>query len=61
MLGPWREEGCSLDVDKARQIALQKQAEIRQCGPESAAGMSESLERKVSRVIDRARKALVER
>ena len=60
MLRPWIEEECPLDADKARQIALQKQSEMQLCRLESV-GMSESLEREVSHVINRARKALVER
>jgi len=54
MLRPWMEEGRHLDVDKARGMAL----EIQHRSAEPV-GMSESLEREVLSVIERARKALV--
>lgn len=54
MLRPWMEEGCHLDVDKARGMAL----EIQHRSAEPV-GMSESLEREVLGIIERARKALV--
>ena len=58
MLRPWMEDGCRLDSDRAREMALQAQLEMKQHGPETD-GMSESLEREVLGVIKRARKALV--
>ena len=54
MVRPWMEDGCRLDVDKARAMVL----EIQQRGAEPA-GMSEVLEREVLRVIDRARQLLI--
>jgi trimethylamine--corrinoid protein Co-methyltransferase len=57
MLGPWMEAGRQLDADRARDIALQVRSTMRQgdAGPT----MSETLERAVLQVINRARKALV--
>ena len=57
MLRPWLEGDRRLDVDVAREMALQVQLEVQQHGPEPA--MSESLENEVLRVIEQARKALV--
>jgi hypothetical protein len=54
MLGPWLEGERCLDADKARELAL----EIERRGVDRS-GMSESLERVVLGVIERARKALV--
>jgi trimethylamine--corrinoid protein Co-methyltransferase len=54
MLRPWMEGGCQLDVDQARELALEIQ------GVEArATGMSEGLEREVLGVIERARQSLV--
>jgi len=53
-LRPWMETGCQLDVDRARETAL----EMQRRGPGSPA-MSEPLERKVLGIIERARKALL--
>ncbi len=58
MLRPWMDAGRQLDVDKAREVALEVQSEARRRGLES--GMSEALEREVLRVIGRAKRALVE-
>jgi trimethylamine---corrinoid protein Co-methyltransferase len=57
MLRPWLEGDRRLDVDVAREMALQVQLEVQQHGPEPA--MSGSLENEVLRVIEQARKALV--
>ena len=54
MVRPWMEDGRRLDVDKAREVAL----ELQRRGPEPA-GMSESLERQVLCVIDKARQSLI--
>ncbi len=53
MVRPWLEGGCRLDVDKARELAL----ELRQHALEPV-GTSESLEREILRVIERAGQAL---
>jgi len=53
MLRPWMEKGKSLDVDRAREIAL----EIQRRGAEPS-GMSEALEREVLRIIERAKEDL---
>ena len=58
MLGAWQQEGCPLDVDRAREIALQAQAEERK---RPWQGMSETLEREVLRIIEQARQALARR
>lgn len=55
MLRAWMDEGSKLDVDKARELALEVQAQE----PEPS-HMSESLEREVLLVIEKAREALVE-
>lgn len=57
MLVPWMEKGSHLDVDAAREMALQVQAEVREGGREPV-GMPASLEREVLGIIERARKAL---
>ena len=54
MLRPWMDAGSPLDVDKARDIAL----EVQHQGT-TYPGMSESLEREVLRVIDQAKQAMV--
>jgi trimethylamine--corrinoid protein Co-methyltransferase len=54
MVRPWMAEGCQLDVDKAREVALEVQGH----GVEPT-DMSESLERDVLRVIGRATQALI--
>jgi trimethylamine--corrinoid protein Co-methyltransferase len=58
MLRPWMESGRGLDVDRARDLALEVQADVRQRGLENV-GMSESLEREVLRVIRQAEQVLV--
>jgi len=58
MLRPWMDGGRGLDVDRARDLALEVQAGMQQRGLENG-GMSESLEREVLGVIGRAKKALV--
>jgi trimethylamine--corrinoid protein Co-methyltransferase len=57
MLRPWLEGDRRLDVDVARERALQVQLEVQQHGPEPA--MSTSLESEVLRIIEQARRALV--
>jgi len=57
MLRPWMEDGCRLDVDQAREVALQVLSEVRQRGLDPGE-MSASLERGVLDVIERARQAL---
>jgi trimethylamine--corrinoid protein Co-methyltransferase len=57
MLRPWIEAGSRTDVDKAREIALQMQQDIRQRGYESQ--MSEPFEREAGQIIERARRTLV--
>jgi trimethylamine--corrinoid protein Co-methyltransferase len=57
MLRPWLEGDQRLDVDRAREKALQIHSEMRQQVPEPA--MSASLENEVLRIIERARIALV--
>lgn len=53
MLGPWMEDGCRLDVDRAREVAL---SAARESSPEPGSGaMSEALEREVLRIIASAR------
>lgn len=54
MVKPWLAEGGHLDMDKAREMAL----ELQRCERQPS-GMSETLEREVLQVIERARKALV--
>jgi len=54
MLRPWMEEGCQLDVDRARELALEVQGR----GVE-VAGMSEGLEREVLGIIEGAKEALL--
>jgi trimethylamine--corrinoid protein Co-methyltransferase len=54
MLQPWMEGDRQIDVDRAREIALQ----IQEYAVEPA-GMSESLEREVLDIIERAKKALI--
>ncbi len=54
MVRPWMEEGRRLDVDKAREMALDLQKRRLE-----SPGMSEALERDVLHVIERARQALV--
>ena len=56
MLRPWMEGGRGLDVDRARELALEVQADVRQRGLENE-GRSESLEREVLRIIEDARQA----
>jgi trimethylamine--corrinoid protein Co-methyltransferase len=53
MLVRWMEDGHRLDVDMAREQALQFQSEMKQRGAQSS-GMSASLERDVLHVIERA-------
>ncbi|MCJ7737687.1 MAG: trimethylamine methyltransferase family protein, partial [Anaerolineae bacterium] len=57
MLQQWMETGRQLDVDRAREIAVQLRKQIEQRGPEES--MSGTLEREVLKVIERARQALV--
>jgi hypothetical protein len=57
MLRPWLESASRLDVDKARDIALQLQAELRQQPPEPA--ISQSLESEVLQIIAHAGRELV--
>jgi len=57
MLRPWLESDSRLDVDLAREMALQVQSEMQGGGPEPA--MSDSLESEVLRIIAQAHKALV--
>jgi trimethylamine--corrinoid protein Co-methyltransferase len=57
MLRPWIEDGSRLDVDVARERALQIQSEMQRHVPEPA--LSTSLEREVLAIIERARQALV--
>jgi trimethylamine--corrinoid protein Co-methyltransferase len=56
MLGPWLEDGCHLDVDKARDVVLAfHDRKVDQTN------MPDWLEREVLNVIDRAKKALINR
>jgi trimethylamine:corrinoid methyltransferase-like protein len=57
MLRPWLEGDRRLDVDVAREIALEVQSEMKRHSLEPA--MSDSLEREALRVIDQARRTLV--
>ncbi len=54
MLRPWMEEGCRLDVDQARELAVEIQG-----NGEGATGMSEGLEREVLGIIEQARQSLI--
>ncbi|MBN1640301.1 MAG: trimethylamine methyltransferase family protein [Anaerolineae bacterium] len=56
MLGPWLADGARTDVDRAREIALQVGAELRQKGRSRIAPHTE---RDLLRVIERARAALL--
>ena len=58
MLRAWLEGDRLLDADRAREVALEVQADVQRCGLEHI-GMSESLEREVLRVIRQAEQALV--
>jgi trimethylamine:corrinoid methyltransferase-like protein len=58
MLGPWLAGDHRLDVDIAREQALHIQAELQREGLEQTT-MSESLERDVLRIMDRARTQLL--
>jgi trimethylamine--corrinoid protein Co-methyltransferase len=58
MLRPWMEAGAPLDVDRARERALQVQAEVER-GTAGPPRMSEDLDREVRRVIEHARRALL--
>ena len=58
MLRPWLDAGRQLDVDRARELALEVQAEVQQGGL-APPGMPEGVEREVLGVIERARRALV--
>jgi len=53
MLNPWLAEGCRLDVDKAREMALDIQKQ-----PLDTSGMSEGLEQEVLKIIERAKRDL---
>lgn len=58
MLRPWMEAGGRVDVDRAREVALQVQQDIRQRGLGSH--IPESLEREAVQIIERASQVLVQ-
>jgi trimethylamine:corrinoid methyltransferase-like protein len=58
MLRPWLEQGGRLDVDRAREVALEVRAQV-QRGGLAPPGMPEGMEREVLGVLERARRALV--
>jgi len=55
MLAPWIETGSQLDVDRARELAL----ELQERGVEGDTRMSEGLEREVLGIIERVRRTLM--
>ena len=57
MLGPWLADGARTDADRAREIALQVEAEVRECGAEPR--IAPDTERALQNVIERAAKALL--
>jgi trimethylamine--corrinoid protein Co-methyltransferase len=57
MLGPWLAGDHRLDVDRAREKALDVQSDRRRQGP-GPEGMSESLEKHVVQIMDCARRKL---
>jgi trimethylamine:corrinoid methyltransferase-like protein len=57
MLGPWLAGERRLDIDRAREKALDVQSDSRRQGPEPD-GMSQSLEKRVVQIINRARNEL---
>jgi trimethylamine--corrinoid protein Co-methyltransferase len=58
MLRPWMEAGHKLDADVAREMVMAVQEQVRQ-GALAPEGMSETLERAVLGIIERAKTELV--